>query len=82
MDYDKYFQRGVRYTLINTDDDYAYDVIAAFISWGIRNNRKCYYFVDRDVLASLDFYLKQVNLDMIELIASNRLIVQSSQLFL
>ncbi|MCX7695661.1 MAG: ATP-binding protein [Caloramator sp.] len=81
MDYDKYFQRGVRYTLINTDDDYAYDVIAAFISWGIRNNRKCYYFVDRDVLANLDFYLRQVNLDMIELIASNKLIVQSSQLF-
>lgn len=81
MDYDKYFQRGVRYTLINTDDDYAYDVIAAFISWGIRNNRKCYYFVDRDVLTNLDFYLRQVNLDMIELIASNKLIVQSSQLF-
>ncbi|WP_027308775.1 ATP-binding protein [Caloramator sp. ALD01] len=81
MDFDKYFQRGVRYTLINTDDDYAYDVIAEFISWGIRNNRKCYYFVDRDVLTSLDFYLRQANMDMIELIASNKLIVQSSQLF-
>ncbi|SHF25385.1 ATP-binding protein [Caloramator proteoclasticus] len=81
MDFDKYFQKGVRYTLISTDDDYAYDVIAEFISWGIRNNRKCYYFVDRDVLTSLDFYLRQANMDMIELIASNKLIVQSSQLF-
>ncbi|CDF58792.1 ATP-binding protein [Thermobrachium celere] len=81
MDYDKYFQRGVRYTLINTDDDYGYDIIAAYISWGLKNNRKCYYFVDRDVLVNLDFYLKQVNLDLIELMANNKLTIQSSKMF-
>lgn len=81
MEYKKYFKNGIRYNLINTDDDYAYDIIASFISWGIENNKKCYYVVDRDVANSLDFYLRQLNIDLLNLIAENELVILSSKDF-
>lgn len=81
MNFDNYFNRGIRYNLINTDDDYAYDVIAAFISWGIKNNKKCYYFVDRDVVGSLEFYLRKFKIDLLDLVAGNNLVIQSSKDF-
>jgi signal transduction histidine kinase len=72
------FSDGIRYNLICSDDDSSIDVIAAYIAWLIDNNRKCYYYVDRDYRNELKSCLDSYCLDLDEIILSGKLVIDSA----
>lgn len=72
------FKDGIRYNLMNTDEDMGLDIIAAFFAWAIKENKKCIYYVDKNRLDELEFFLLQYNLNFKELIESNQIILHSA----
>lgn len=76
-----YFREGTRYNLIETDDDSSIDIIASFVVWAVKNNKKCIYYADRLNEEQLDYYLKENNLDLVALIGSGKLTIDSASEF-
>jgi signal transduction histidine kinase/CheY-like chemotaxis protein len=79
MEYEKYFKEGLRYSLITSDEDNSIDIIASFIAWGVRNRKKCFYYVDMNNFAELEFFIKNNHgLELSELIGSGKLVIGSA----
>lgn len=81
MGTESYFREGTRYNLIETNDDSSIDIIAEFVSWAVKNNKKCIYYVGDFNEEQLDYYIKRKNLDLISLIGSGKLVIDSASEF-
>lgn len=78
MNIQEHFKDKLRYNLIFEEDNNTMDIIASFISWSVKRNKKCYYFTDKNCTEELGFYLKQENYDIADLVANERLIISSA----
>lgn len=76
-----YFKDGLRYNLIFSDEDNCIDVIASFIIWSLKNNKKCIYYTDRYYLNELEFFLKKHEIDLSKIISDRSLIIDSAKDF-
>ncbi|GEM_PF-1601301 len=75
------FKDGLRYNLILSDEENSVDIIASYIAWGIKNNKRVFYFTDKDYFEQIDYFLNQYEVDLIKIVAWDKLHIESAEDF-